>query len=467
MGKFGRALREAFVTVVVAVLVTAFIYGVGLRQQGADLSQRLLVANDSPLRFAPSRDGISRPPASWVFVDVDVQPCSPEVVPCDRSLRARQHMLARLLRAAREARPRVVAVDMVVGSGERASTLEPVLRDELNRAGPPVLLAWLPLPSMIEAQRRIVHLESADALPLQPTTFLSARFLPALISSRPTARELVPSACIQGPSGPPIVVPTLSYAAALIAAAPQGGFSLLDAVYGAEEGVGTPPTCDWLPRSPESQQFAQTERVFSARSLREQRFASEANYWPPAGNWLHFRVGTSGEIALPSEVIEDGVVVIGSAAPDAFDTHWTALGEIKGGEILLNDIRQFTLTSAKPSPGTWGNLAAKWPFFIAGFIAAFIMSLIVFWRERPQGDSGIRAAFGALGTSVLHLLGMLILTAAAFAAILWLMPHQLGSPPDFVTPYVALGAEGLFELAFQAILTLRLVIGLPRHLEHQ
>lgn len=468
------ALREALIVLIVAIFVTALIYGFGLRQAGSDLSQRLLVAADqSPLGFSPPRANVDHPPRSWVLVDVDLEPCAGAGTDCDLLAALKGERLARLLRRVRAARPRLVVVHVLVAGGVSGEPVDSALASEFNRPGPPILVAWSARPSMHEHGRGLIHVNETDQALLRPGAFRFAQFVPALIAGHPSARGLLPAICVQGPEGPPHVLPTLPYAGAAIAAAPARGLRRTDfpiVALGDPATEGSDP-CAWLPDAPESADFARTERVFSAGSLRADTDSADSSYWPSAGQWLHFRSRRGNEEALPMRAMTDGVVVIGSASPDTSDTHWTGLGDMTGVEIVLNDLRQFSLTSPQPKPGFWKALLGKWPFFLAGLLAAFLIALVPVRRASEAPEASLRARawtrLRAALASAARLTLMLALAAVLFVILFWLMPHHLGAPPDFVTPFIALAFEGLFEFGFRLVLALRLLLGLPTHGEPQ
>lgn len=461
----GWAIREALVVFVVAFLVTASVYAIGLRGHGADLSQRLIVAaSQSPLRFVPPRQDVAVAPRSWVLIDVVLDPCTRAGPRCDPAASLKGDRLAHLLRRVREAGPRLVIVDVLLASAGGPG-LSDALKREFNAPGPPILVAWDARKSMHERGLPLVFADRADEEIVDPQAFRYARFLPAFVSGRPQARNLLPFVCVQGSTGRARAVPTLPYGGALIASGRTKDVATLDRtdLLGSLEATAGAPQCEALP----AKSFATTKRIFSAGSLRAAGDESASNYWLSAGKWLHFRPRADGDAALPLRVINNGVVVIGSASLDAADTHWTALGDMTGAEIVLNDVRQYALTEPRPDPGYLPTLLGKWPLLLAGLVAAFIISVVWPLREaeassetslRPFSDR-LRAAVASAAKLILTLL----LTAAFFVLILWQMPYHLGAPPDFVTPFFALGIEGLFEFAFRFILAIRLLLRLEVH----
>jgi len=451
-----------------AILVSACVYGLGYRQQGSDLSQMLLIAaGRSPLNFVPLEPSHGGSPRSWVFIDLRLQLCHAATLRCRNANALRQTRIAQVLRRIREAGPRLVVIDVLLAGGQAdQSVLSPSMEEALAQPGPPVLLAWDSLPSRHNPNRALVYLESADSELIRPGTHGSGRFLPAVISGGPVSRELTPAICLQG-EGLARVVPTLSYGAAMIALDRNAGLSRIDDYLTGRALVPSDApsnACRSLPDAPRSEAFRQTERVFSAGSPRWSPDGDDASRWLSADNWLVFRTNGSSQHALPLQEMADGVIVIGSSAEDAADTHWTSLGQMTGGEIVLNDIRQFVLSAPHPPPGTLGTLVSKLPFFVAGLIAAFIAWLLLPRRAGVASQTvlrGVLMRFALVARAGLRL-GLLIgLTAVFFVLLLYLFPEHLGSPPDFITPFVALAAEGLFEIGFQLVLAMRTLLNVP------
>lgn len=463
-----RALLEAALALVLAVPLTMIVYAIGGAQFGADVSQRIIAAlQRSPLAIVEWREGGDD--RSFVLLDIDLQSCEGRRAPCTITDPLKGARLADVLRAVRAEGPELVIVDAFVagsaavrsgavdtkrmpGQQGGAAALDPALRAELKRAGAPVLIAWTADRSRRDPEHRALRIDGEDLAVLRPGEFEQARFFPAFFVGGAISRRLTPSVCLIDGDGVFSVTPTLPYAAAL--ALRYGGTKALDRFpMPASSDAGRKAACSAIPGDPLSRQFAASERVFSAGSIRPEDTRSADRI--RGVDWVHRKFAADRRGSLPR--LEGKVVLIGSADPDAGDLHSTALGQMSGSEIILNDTRQFLVAEPAPSGNVISRTKGKWPFFLAGAIAVLLAHFLF---PAPLGSlPWLRRS----GRRLLHTIAPPFFIAIAFGILLGLDRHLLHSPPDFVTPFLALLAETLFELLFGLNLKLRKLAGIESH----
>lgn len=449
-------------TTFIAVLVTFLVYLSGASHAGADWSQRLLLGiGQSPLSYVHHTE--RPPPPAWVLIDVELADCRGGAE-CTGS-RFNRDALSRILSRVKSAQPRIVVLDVLTAGGMSGSpAVPPSLLPLLNGAGPPTLLAWAPKSSWHEPTTGAIYLSENDSALLADSAFGNARYLPAAIQGLPTARLLTPVICVEAAEGGVRPLPSLAYAAALVAAQPPGPGSIDAALArpgsGAAVESGGCGSSQW---SPDAADYARTERVFSAASLFRRNAPGEASYWTSAGQWLHFTVSQQPGAELPAPaVLKDAVVLIGSADPDAEDVHWTSAGSLSGGEIVLNDIRQYLLSDPAPRKGAVRRTLAEYPFFLAGLAAAVLGHLLLPYPA-SGARTGRRGFFRHPAPRLALNFGLVFLiTTLVFVGILALGWHP-ASPPDFVTPFIALFAGAAVELLYHLISLCRKLLGLHSH----
>lgn len=470
-GRLSEAFREGLVALATAVCVTGLVYFAGGSRFGADMSQRIVAALErSPLSIVKWRAGADDP--RFILLDVELQSCEARPAPCTPTDPLKGARLAALLAKVREQQPRVVVVDSLVagsaawrsgavptppGFAGRPSSpavpFDPALRRELDRPGPPVLVAWTSDPSRQDPKHRALHVDAADAALLRPGAFAHARFLPAFISGDSTTRSLIPSVCVADEANRIMVLPTLAYGAALLLQSGDrtGALSRYPLpVDSPGADLGRP--CNSIPGDARSKGFAETERVYSAGSIRPEGDARSERL-DRGVRWSHRKYALEHDEVLPP--MKGAVLLVGTADPDARDNHWTVLGRMSGSEIILNDVRQFYVAEPAPAPGWWAKMTDKWPFFLAGFLAWVLGELVALSILPNRPGWPMKWLKGPIRFLIPPLMTVLF-----FGLLLSLVPHLLHSPPDFVTPFVALLSETVFDLLRKLITWLRRILGL-------
>ncbi len=437
---FAHALPNSLVATVISVLVTVLIYLAGIHVWGADASQAIVtrVADAGALGTAPSARraamlGSARP-TRWALVDLGPRVCAPPpagaISLCPpKTARTDLGAIVHVIKWIDASKPRLIVVYvMAVESVAEANALDALLAD----VSAPVLMA-LPIESESQLEGQLANVfASGDEAKLASRTGKVRYFYPLVQPDAPVSRILMPAVSMAGTEGGTLA-PTLSYAAATL--------------------LGLDPNCrvNGSAPTPCLTRYALTPRVFSFARV------------PPAGSatWDgSVRVSTNGHLFLylaaprPEEghaqvpELEKSVVIIGNTRSSTRDPFSTAIGDVSGVEVQLNDIRQFTLAEPSPQPGLIGVLIADLPFLLIGFVAVLLVRTLS--RRFPPAEDGSpfsrrlrrwRRKFGVTITITL-------LSVIAFAASQYLFPPR-GAAPDFFTPLISIMLGDVLEAAFQ------------------
>ena len=457
-----HALIKGLVSTIIAALGAIFFYLSDLRFWGADLSQSVLVQFDGgALGLSPADGGtdagLRAAPERWAFVDIGPRFCAaraegrsicpPETARTDPSA------LARLLAWVVVQRPRVVVLDIeAIRDVEELRAVNAALPEESGERRTPILVAlpFEPEIASLSGGQPVVVLDGRAAQLLRASIGTRLRFRPTLIQApAPVARHLLTEVRITG--DPELSrLDTISFAAALVARTPgDDPFAIIDEAEGGQSaGHCRPPVSDHC-----RTRFALTERFFSFRP------AIPADD-PEARNEADVRA-TEGlrSIYLPAPAIDrldaqsagsalaDAVVVIGDSRIAAQDRPWTALGDVAGAEVHLNDIRQFTYL--RPAPDSLGAyLVAELPLLLLGFFVVAGIEALLAWRRSKKPPLPVRSfRYPLAGLNAL----LLIAGTSGFLSYLYLYLFGAGGFTDIITPMVGLltltALEFLFRLA--------------------
>ncbi|MDB5423535.1 MAG: hypothetical protein JWQ29_951 [Phenylobacterium sp.] len=447
------AAIEAVVGLVITLALAAIVYSSNLNQAGADLSQRLLLALSAPggaLGVARHDEdhALRAPPQTWVFVDLGGAFCNPgqgaQRCPPYR-LRTDREALSRLLAKVLEQGPRVVVLDVLTDRAADGDVGDAALRKVLSQARRPVLLAWSPNEAPRAAGRPLLNaLDQQLLFPLGGADgFPNARYLPAMKHmSGPAARQLGPDYDVAS-EGSISRAPGIAYAAALVARSPDAD------PWALVRRFDTARQSDLCPIRPASgcEPWRRTDRVFSFPATKPDSDPVEvlADRAP-----AFVRVTPGLEEPLPAS-LAGAVVVIGNSQSEG-DRSWSAVGDVSGAELILNDIRQFAAAPPEPAPPAAVHLLHEWPFFLAGAVAMFFGNAVVNlrWPHPPPRPPGTRPSLGHTLRLALQSASRLGLTAllsiALFLPVAIYGGGHFGRPPDFVTPFVGILLDSLFEL---------------------
>ena len=439
---FAHALPNSLVATVISVLVTVLIYLAGIHVWGADASQAIVarVADAGALGTTPSARraamlGSARP-TRWALVDLGPRVCAPppagDISLCPpQTARTDLGAIVHVIKWIDASKPRLIVVDvMAVRSVAEANALDALLAD----VSAPVLMA-LPNESESQLEGQLASVfASGDEAKLASRTGKVRYFYPLIQPDEPVSRILMPAVSMAGTEGG-LLAPTLSYAAATL--------------------LGLDPKC--RVNGSESSRcltdYAQTPRVFSFARVPSAGSATWDGSIRASTNghlFLYVAAPRPGEGHAQVPELEKSVVIIGNTNTrlSARDYFWTAIGEVSGVEVQLNDIRQFTLAEPSPLPGLVGVLIADLPFLLIGFVAALLVRALS--RRFPLAEDGSpfsrrlrrwRRTFGVM-------IAITLLSVAAFAASQYLFPPR-GAAPDFFTPLISIMLGNVLEAAFQ------------------
>lgn len=472
MGGFGiarRAGRAALLATLIAAFASLLVYLTDYRYRGSDISQTLLSEFDGGALGPGSgqeRAGSGAheapipPPTKWVFVDLGPRFCAPgedgSLPSCPPESRTDPARLRELIGWAARAAPRVVVVDVNL-----VLTRAELRQLEESLAALPV---WVPivLPLPIgdaelsgEEGDPVIGLSEETAALLEPREGSNIRLLPATIwPPNPVSRRLMPDVRVAG-AGPLRRIPTLSYGAALVAAAPpQAPFRDVDGFAAITDAGAAGDACGRLASPRCRLEFRSSERVFSfpAAAPADSEEHGQVDRRPAAHFlYLYLPAPRTSDVGPPPADLRDAIVLIGNSRRAAGDNHFTALGETSGAEIVLNDIRQFVAAHPVPAGGLGTYLWNELPYLVLGFIAICGVEGARETRRARRPRASRRVWRNLLG-GIVRLVVIGFLTAVLFALYLAVAaPH---GPPDFVTPFATLLLGSMIELLFRLILPL-------------
>ncbi len=160
--------------------------------------------------------------------------------------------------------------------------------------------------------------------------------------------------------------------------------------------------------------------------------------------WIHRLYSATDSARFPD--VRDAIVLIGSANRSTNDLYWTDLGQVSGGEIILNDVRQMLVAEPGAASNVWKRLQDERIFFLCAFPAVFFAAFLVPHHPRKKASRGLLGLFKICIWPFWHSGIKLIATVGVFALILRSHWAHFHLQPDFVTPFLALFAENVAEL---------------------
>lgn len=445
------ALREALVGLVFAIMVAPLIFCIGGRGQlTSDWSQRLhFVLDATGGALGPGETPRSDLPRSWYFVDLNgdfcqsdasVRRCPPDVAQTDHKA------LGRLLENILAQHPRLVIVDILLAKSPVAAD-DRALLAALGKTSTPVLLSWAPREGSLNAPTLeaqgddlLFSLDPANALP-------NVRYLPAVKSmDGPTTRYLSSYRSVSL-ANRLINLPTIAYGAALILASPRAHpFARLDRF----DKVAVAPECGIAEVGPCSD-YDQTQRIFSfpRRAPHE-----EVDYVGTHDDPFYARID---RVAAPrvgaasaERRLKDAVVVIGNSDFAAGDQAWSALGDVSGAELIINDVRQYLVSPPHAQSGFWSQfvdaLSEEIGFYLLSAVAIFVTEAIVDlrWPLHAAGaehdDAGF--TFRHLLRALAKLFIEILLSFLSYGAMISFWRHPI---VDFVSPFFGSLVQAIIE----------------------
>jgi hypothetical protein len=443
--RWREAVVEAVVGVLTAVAAGLVIYSSPLEQVGSDLSQRIAVTlpvSGGALGLPRGRVQPRGPePHAWVFVNLGPRFCGgePGSSNCPPVVRRTDRAaLASVVRSIRAKHPRVVVLDVITSNDPADAKGDQQLLDAIVEPGAPLLLAWTPTAeSAIIYPSGLVHVTMKDGDVLRGTDpdspSASYRYLPALKSiDGPASRRLQPDYEVTH-SNETKIRPGIALTAALVAASRSGHpFEAIDHFNNGQAEGG-------MCRAPQLCAYRETERIFSFAPVRIDTIASPL----PLPGAPFIQLAPAAQSVALSDQLTDSVVVIGDPRQSAGDRSWSAVGDISGAELILNDIRQYFTAPPVPEPTSLlARLARERQFFAFGVVLLIVVALV--WPFEFQPSRPLRSAV----SGSLRWMLTVAINIVGFVTIMRLRPAPYGSLPDFVTPLFVLSLEQFIELVF-------------------
>lgn len=457
LGDLARnALVDAIVGLFIALIAVTVVFMTPLRTVTSDLSQRLLLTaglSGGALGDVHGPASGPAPPSGWFFVDLGPRLCAAEgggALCPPNAPRTDRDQLAKVIAAVRAQNPRLVILDVRTSAEDETSG---AFRQAILAPGSPVLLSWAPY-TKVEPKgdgRSVLVTREGDAMALGPGAS-HVRYFPALKRmSGPAARLLTPDYQVVGPDGRSRRAPGIAYAAAAVAQAPHGRpWEELDPP-SAVPGGGHRSDCTARMSQSCLDAFRATERVFSFPPVREAALPISS----AAVRFGHLTPGQDTQ-RLTAE-LRDGVVIIGDSRSGAGDRTWTAVGEVSGAEIILNDVRQYLLAPPSPPAGFVAVLLQEAPILLAGAVSLFVVHALFGWAwpvVPGVGPAGTRTLARDAWRASCRLAVVLLVTALAITPIILFGHSHPGSVLNFVAPYLAISLENAFELVHKVALFL-------------
>lgn len=452
---FCKGAREASVGLLFAALVAPLIFALtGKAHWTLDWSQQLDIVTDragGALGAADIPNAPGRPPApkSWYFIDLHGGFCdrAETVAYCPPDTPVTDHgRLARLLANVAKQGPRLIVLDVLLAKSADKGGDQAIL-DVLKSSQSPVLLSWIPANGLTDVdalnatkEDLLFSLDNSDA----PR---NARYLPAikLLDSSKKARFLLADKKLALPTGV-MDFPTVAYAAALVLASPpEHPFAKMDGFSKAREaeacGINDRVKCS---------DYAMTQRVFS---FPRRAPHGKERYTGSHDDPFYARIVPSTNDPfldqVQSNAMHGAVVVIGNSNLLAGDQTLSALGDVSGAEIVINDIRQYLVSRAEPEQGFLYDLfkwfVSEWPFYTVSWIIIFVVSGYFESFHPVRRDEK-----GCLKPSLRRATLKLAIEVTLSLLIYWVVVGTITSRlMDFVSPFVGMALQALVEFLAQ------------------
>ncbi|HEY4941012.1 MAG TPA: CHASE2 domain-containing protein [Rhizomicrobium sp.] len=476
------ALHEACVGLFIAIMISALIFISPLAYLGGQLSQKLLLVAAQPggaLGDARETGSPADRIRDWYFVDLGPNFCGgesgkagdPPVARCPPALQRTDRIaLANLVASIRKAGPRVVVLDIATPPIDNEGNA--ALKTAIEGPGAPLLLSWAPQADEVAGSNEsqiVAHPDRFICDPSECAKWTNARYLPALRAvTGPWTLKLDPSYIVELDTGEEYRRSGIALGAALVAASPRGKpWSLLDRFGRAQSIARASEDCRLNTGETCLELYRKTDRVFSFAPVAPGRESDTDGYGNSRGVVFHHATPDAGPTYFWGMSLTNAVVVIGDSRQAAGDRTWSAVGQVSGAELILNDIRQYLLSPPSPPGGVLSYLTEELPFFAAGFFAIFIVHWLVarhFRASAPPRLSSISTLSRSLLRTSTTMLLVIAATSVSFAALLWVRPVEPGSLPDIVTPFFAIAFESIFEVMHRSTLAVHSAVeyGLDR-----
>jgi hypothetical protein len=453
-----------------------------IEQAGTDAGMVIFARSFAQRRPALDFDRrIAGPEPRYVFVDIDQGSCEhyrgPNAQDCLGAHPAPFDLVWDIVVAVLEGAPRVVVIDTPVP----ADTDLRSLRLKAGAAGTPIVVA-VPVRPAGESLSGYLDRSSISLDDIEHAGNAVAGAAVAQITKEDRdgkLRAYPPAVSILDRAGAPIAVPTLPFAAAILAIAPHSGVALLRRAFPANashtrhegdaaaakliERFSIPPQSIIVPQRYDNS--LRTLYSLEPLSLSEPQGQRYDNFY------LHLpikeHVAERKITELDPSAIADAVVVVGTSDPAGRDWHDTPLGQMAGAELIINAIRAYVSfkplsDSAEPFGRFWHKVAIAGEAALVFWVGwALIFALLQYgpraWqrlcRLASLGHAGRRVCRRA-GDAVVSILVVFVFIMTTCVACLWIIDLEVGTtaialpqgrPVDVVTPLLALTLEGLVE----------------------
>lgn len=445
-----KALRETLVGMLFALTAAPFIFWVGdSGRLTSDWSQRIHFLRDAK-GGALGEGGTPNPavPKSWYFVDLNGAFCNPggDTKRCPPDLANTDHVaLADLLENILAQKPRLVIVDILLAKSGAAKDDE-ILLGALQKSKIPVLLSWAPRAGPLDTLTMGAR-DDALLFSLDPAKAPNnVRYLPAIKSmTGSTARYLHPYHTV-ALADHVANFPSIAYGAALVlASSPENPFKRLDnfnMAHGPQCGVWKVTHCS---------DYMLTQRIFSfPRRAPHEDVLYVGNHNDP----YFARVESVDSNPGAEAALKDAVVIVGNSDFAAGDQAWSALGDVSGAELILNDTRQYLINPANPQKGFLTNFAnsviEEWAFYLLSAVSIFLTECFVDTRWPLREERSGHDTLGSAARQFLRSLGKLLigvfLSFQIYGLYLFFRPT---ATVDFVSPFFGGLIQFSIELLFQ------------------
>jgi hypothetical protein len=460
-------LIKASISVFIALVGALLFYLSDLRHWGADLSQSVYVqfagGGLGSGRSAANRRGGDALSATerWTLVDIGPRFCeqasdaAASICPPETA-RTDPRAVARLLRWVAAQRPRMIVVDIeAIRSVEELRYASGLLRT-LGRARLPSILVALPFEERgsADGKQPAILVDPRTSQMLAASFETPFRFHPTQIRApAPVARTLLTQVRVLG--DPSLGnLDTLSFAAARTVRGNGSDAAGHGASADARHRGGEGSDCNSLAAPRCRSLYELSERAFSFRPVTaaddpdarveidyQAAPGFQYAYVPAPAPWMLDRVPADGPV-------RDSIVLIGDTRYSAQDRPWTAIGDVSGAELQLNDVRQFWM--ARPAPDTlasymWGEM----PLVASGFLVVLLVEALLAERRarRPKVEkTSFRYPLQRLWS--LLFIGM----GSTMVAMVFILAHRSeGRATDFVTPFLCLLVFTLLEFFISVV----------------
>jgi len=203
------------------------------------------------------------------------------------------------------------------------------------------------------------------------------------------------------------------------------------------------------------------QRLSDKASSAQGRAAASASRFDQAIYWrFPIDVGPDGRIAeIAPQWLNDSVVVIGSSSPSGNDRHVTPIGAMAGAEVIINAARAFRTFPAPEAPTLSERLAHKIEISVIAAVIFTILAWLPIWllqSWKPRTRFASHIVIPAASTCIFFAAVALTMIAVVVVEMMGLRQLMAARqlPSDVLTPVFAVALEGFAEGANWLLLRL-------------